>query len=419
MSQPAKILIVDDNPVVLFAVAHLLKSEGFTVLEATTGKEGLAQAQAEAPDLVLLDVMLPDTNGVELCRQIKAGANTSQLFVVLLSSIETSPDSQVTGLEAGADGYIARPIENKELVARVQAMLRIKRAESALRKAHDELEKRVAERTEELSRANAALKALSQRLVDVQEAERRFVARELHDEIGQMVTGLKLVLETSQLPMADCGLQISDSNPQSAIRNPKLAIRIPQSAIDEAMALINDLMERVRQLSISLRPQMLDDLGLLTALDWHFKRYFKQTGIRVQFKHTHSKRGAVNSTLPPGSPFPVPRSEFPRLPARLETAIFRIVQEALTNAARHARVKELSVRLWANTEQAGLQVRDEGAGFDPAEALKRGTSSGLTGMKERAELLGGEFILESTAGGGTCLTVELPLSQAVETGEEI
>jgi len=395
MSQPAKILIVDDNPVVLFAVAHLLKSEGFSVVEAATGKEGLARARAEAPDLVLLDVMLPDTNGVELCRQIKAGADTSQLFVVLLSSIETSPDSQVTGLEAGADGYIARPIENKELVARVQAMLRIKRAESALRKAHDELEKRVAERTEELSCANAALKALSQRLVDVQEAERRFVARELHDEIGQMVTGLKLVLETSLHP--------SDAD--------------GQSALDEAMALINDLMERVRQLSINLRPQMLDDLGLLTALDWHFKRYFKQTGIRVQFKHSHSKRGAGSAERGAAdSAFSVPQSEFPRLPARLETAIFRIVQEALTNAARHARIKELSVRLWANAEQAGLQVRDEGAGFDPAEALRRGTSTGLSGMKERAELLGGEFILESTAGGGTCLTVELPLSQAVEGG---
>ena len=416
MSQPAKILIVDDNPVVLFAVTHLLKSEGFAVLEATTGAEGLARARAEAPDLLLLDVMLPDINGVDLCRQIKAGADTNQLFVVLLSSIETSPDSQVTGLEAGADGYIARPIENRELVARVQAMLRIKRAETALRQTHDELEKRVAERTQELSRANAALKALSQRLVDVQEAERRFVARELHDEIGQMVTGLKLVLETG----------VETRNAERGAGNDS-ALRVPRSAFAEAMTLINDLMERVRQLSINLRPQMLDDLGLLTALDWHFKRYFKQTGIRVQFKHTlFGNRAAEQGTegrgerekgsegappLPPFSPGP-----FPRLPARLETAIFRIVQEALTNAARHARVKELSVRLWANAEQAGLQVRDAGAGFNAMEALRRGTSTGLTGMKERAELLGGEFILETTPGGGTCLTVELPLSQSVEAG---
>lgn len=382
MSQPAKILIVDDNPVVLFAISHLLKSEGFTVFEATTGKQGLIHARAETPDLVLLDVMLPDIHGVELCRQIKTAPETSQLFVVLLSSIETSPDSQVTGLEAGADGYIARPIENRELVARVQAMLRIKRAETALRQAHDELEKRVEERTQELSHANAALKSLSQRLVDVQEAERRFVARELHDEIGQMVTGLKLMLETS-LPSS--GSPGKDAAQETA----------SPPVLDEAVSLINDLMERVRQLSISLRPQMLDDLGLLTALDWHFKRYGKQTGIRVQFKHT-----------------PLPD----RLPVRLETAIFRIVQEALTNAARHARVKELSVRLWTNSDHAGLQVRDEGAGFDPAEALRRGTSSGLSGMKERAELLGGEFVLESAPGEGTCLTVELPLSQSVETG---
>src|SRR5262249_39662919 len=155
------------------------------------------------------------------CRRIKSETATQQLFVVLLSSVETSPDSQVTGLEAGADGYIARPIENRELLARVQAMLRIKHAESALRRAHDELEKRVAERTVELSRANAALRALSQRLVDVQEAERRFVARELHDEIGQMVTGLKILLETTLRP----------TGPPE------------EQSFEEALRLINDLME--------------------------------------------------------------------------------------------------------------------------------------------------------------------------------
>ena len=367
MDPQPKILVVDDNPVALFAVAHLLGAEGYTVLEASTGSQGLALARSELPEMVLLDVMLPDINGVDLCRQIKAGAETSQLFVVLLSSVETSPDSQSLGLEAGADSYIARPIGNRELVARVQAMLRIKRAESALRKAHDELEKRVAERTEELSCANATLKNLSLRLVDVQEAERRFVARELHDEIGQLVTGLKLVLETSLHP----------------------ATPVEQQGFDEAMTLINDLMERVRQLSINLRPQMLDDLGLVVALDWHFKRYTKQTGIRVLFKHTQ---------LPE------------RLPTQLETAIFRIVQEALTNVARHARAKEVAVRLWKDAERLGVQVRDSGGGFAVSEVLARRASTGLSGMKERAELLGGEFSLESAPGEGACLTVELPHS---------
>jgi len=366
MSQPATILIVDDNPVVLFNVAHLLRTAGFRVLEAATGAAGLAAARSDRPDLVLLDVLLPDLNGIELCRRIKSETETQHLFVVLLSSVETSPDSQVTGLEAGADGYIARPIENRELLARVQAMLRIQQAESALRRAHDELERRVAERTNELSRANLALRGLSQRLVDVQEAERRFVARELHDEIGQMVTGLKLLLETGLQP----------ARPEE------------RQSLEEAIRLINDLMDRVRRLSVNLRPQMLDDLGLLTALEWHFKRYFKQTGIRVQFKHT-----------------PLPE----RLNSQLETAVFRIVQEALTNVARHAGVKEATVRLWKNEERVGVQVEDHGAGFDPGPAAPRAPSTGVSGMKERTELLGGDFTLDSTPGQGTCITVELPL----------
>ncbi len=380
MNQPAKILIVDDNPMVLFAMAHLLKAEGFEVREAKNGEECLALARAESPDLLLLDVMLPDINGVELCRRLKAAPETGQLFVVLLSSIEISSHSQIAGLEAGADGYITRPIENRELVARVQAMLRIRRAEAALRRAHDELEKRVAERTGELSQANDTLKALSLRLVDVQEAERRFLARELHDEIGQTVTCLKLVLETAL-------------RPEDAA---------PRQGYDEALGLINDLIDKVRQLSLNLRPQMLDDLGLMTALEWHINRYQKQTGITVQFRHT-----------------PMPE----RLASRLETALYRIVQEALTNVARYAKVKEVTVRLWANAGRAGVQVEEAGAGFDVAAVQERRASSGVFGMRERAELLGGEFTLESSPGHGTCVTVELPMAlrgvQSVEAGSGI
>ena len=112
-----------------------------------------------------------------------------------------------------------------------------------------------------------------------------------------------------------------------------------------------------------------------------------------------------------------------RLEPGLETAIFRIVQEALTNVARHARVKVVTVRVWANAGRAGVQIEEAGAGFDVATVLARRASSGVAGMKERAELLGGEFTLESSPGHGTCLTVELPMSDAVgvlvEAGEGI
>jgi signal transduction histidine kinase len=316
---------------------------------------------------VLLDVVLPDVNGVELCRRFKADAELNSLFIVLSSSSETSTGSQVTGLDAGADGYIARPIENRELLARVQALLRFSRAESALRRAHDELEHRVRERTTELAQANAALRAMSLRLVEVQEQERRFLARELHDEAGQVLTGLKMAVD------------------QALLEAPELL----RPRLNDAVSLIADLISRVRNLSLELRPQMLDDLGLLVALEWLFKRYTQQTGIRVDFRRT-----ALAG----------------RLPALLETALFRIAQEALTNVARHARTNEVTVRLWVDAERAGLQIEDAGEGMDVAAALAGRSSTGLAGMKERAELLGGEFALDSKPGHGTRLTVELPLT---------
>jgi len=159
--------------------------------------------------------------------------------------------------------------------------------------------------------------------------------------------------------------------------------------LGEAVDLINTLIKHVRSLSLELRPPMLDDLGLLIALDWHFKRYTKQTNVQVNFRHT-----------------PV----LQRLPTLLETTIYRIVQEALTNVARHARVEEATVRLWVDHERAGVQVEDRGAGFDAETALAAPASTGLSGMRERAELLGGEFTLESKLGSGTRLTVELPLA---------
>ena len=377
MTQTAKILVVDDNPVVLLGISESLRLEGCHVLEAQSAQGGIELARQHAPDLILLDVVLPDLSGVEVCRRIKEDPELKSLFVVLLSSSEISADSKVAGLEAGADGYIARPIETRELLARVQALLRIQQAEAALRRAHDELEQRVQERTVELAQANSALRRMSLQLVEVQEQERRALARELHDELGQVLTGLKMVVDRT---LAEATGPV-------------------RSRLNEALELINNLVGRVRSMSLELRPQMLDDLGLLVALDWHFKRFTQQTNIRVNFR-----RGEMPS----------------RLPAMLETAIFRIAQEALTNVARHGRVTEVTVRLWVDSERTGLQVEDNGAGFDADAALASRSSTGLSGMKERAELLGGEFVLESTPGKGTRLTVELPLAEpGVATADDI
>jgi DNA-binding response OmpR family regulator len=133
MSEIAKVLVTDDDPQILDLTATILRRAGYDTLEASTGKKCLEAVKAHHPDIVLLDVMLPDTTGTELCRQIKADESLRDIFVILMSGVQVSSDYQADALNVGADGYIIKPISNKELLARVQAMIRIKRAENALR----------------------------------------------------------------------------------------------------------------------------------------------------------------------------------------------------------------------------------------------------------------------------------------------
>jgi PAS domain S-box-containing protein len=145
VTERARILVVDDDADLLRLTSILLKQAGHEILEATTGADGLRLAREEEPDLVLLDVMLPDMNGLDVCRQIKADAHQGGSFVVFLSAFQTRPDDHADGLEAGADGYITRPITNRDLLARVQAMLHHKHAEDALRERTHQLGERVKE----------------------------------------------------------------------------------------------------------------------------------------------------------------------------------------------------------------------------------------------------------------------------------
>lgn len=215
------------------------------------------------------------------------------------------------------------------------------------------------------------LQLLSRRLVEVQESERRHLSRELHDEIGQILTGLKFTLDATR------------GGPDPALNHD----------LGRAREMVADLMERVRTLSLDLRPGMLDDLGLLPTLLWHFERYGTEVKLDIDFKH----RGI----------------EGRRFPAQIETAAYRIVQEALTNVARHAGRRSTTVRAWADATTLGVQVEDGGAGFEPRAAISA-SRGGLSGMRERALLLGGRFDIESSPGRGTRITAELPLHEPLE-----
>lgn len=141
MTGGTRILVTDDSPDVLLLTRMVLEDEGHEVLESSTGKECLESVRNHRPDIVLLDVMLPDMTGIDVCRQIKADPTLSDTFVILVSGVRVSPDYQADGLNVGADGYLVKPITNRELVARVQSMIRIKGAEDALRQKEKEQER--------------------------------------------------------------------------------------------------------------------------------------------------------------------------------------------------------------------------------------------------------------------------------------
>ncbi len=224
-----------------------------------------------------------------------------------------------------------------------------------------------AELFEQVRAGRERQRKLAKSLVDIQEAERRHIAKELHDHLGQILTGLQFMLETTK-------------NQASGTQ---------RSNLEEIQNAVSDIIRQVREMSLNLRPSMLDDMGLLPTLHWHIDRYTSQTGIRVNFRC----------------------DEFPkRFPLETETAAYRIIQEALTNVARHAQVKEVFVGLVAQEKTLWVEVLDNGKGFDAAAVLEK-PSSGLGGMRERASLIGGYLVVESFINQGTQIVAALPLTE--------
>ena len=224
----------------------------------------------------------------------------------------------------------------------------------------------------ELEVSHERLRALSRRLFEVQEEERKRLARDLHDDVGQALTALKIQLESIARP----------GNELTA-----------RSRLEDIVDTVQHTLERVRQLSLSLRPPQLDDLGLAAALRSHLDRQARVAGL-----HAHFEAEDAPQELAPDA----------------ETACFRVAQEAITNVLRHARARNLWVRLFTAGDRLALSVRDDGYGFDPDSARRRahaGGSLGLAGMEERIAIAGGSIELRSQPGQGTVLLATFPLER--------
>jgi PAS domain S-box-containing protein len=231
---------------------------------------------------------------------------------------------------------------------------RRKQSEEDMRVHKERLMDMIRQRTGQLSE-------LARRLVEVQEKERSTIAKELHDEVGQLLTYAGLLID-------------------------KEARRPQPETMAEAKSVIQDAVSRLRNLSATLSPPLLNNAGILEALESLFEDYTRHTQIKVTFNHEVSLDG---------------------LSANLALVVYRIVQEALTNVARHAKATRVNVRISPKGRRLRIQIRDDGVGFDTKEVKK---STGLTGMRERALALGGEIIVDSGPGKGTKIIATLPVS---------
>jgi signal transduction histidine kinase len=222
----------------------------------------------------------------------------------------------------------------------------------------------------------AAMRDLSLRLINVQEQERRYIAQELHDELGQILTATKIDIDLARRRISR--LEIGDLAPA-------------QSRLDEASALTDEMLTRVRAMTVELRPTLLDDMGIVSTLRWHLGRFAARTGVQAQL-----------------DAFELPT----RLQAEIETTIYRVVQEALTNVARHAQASQVRVRLAWQGDVVITSIEDNGRGFDVRAWFQRSGEQqqtlGIIGIRERVMLLGGRADIKSQAGKGTRIEIELP-----------
>jgi signal transduction histidine kinase len=354
-----RILLVEDSAEDAELIEYELRRSGvyFTVRMAGTREQFLRALRNSRPDVIIADYSLPRFSALDALRILKE-RNREIPFILV-----TGTQSEEVAMECvreGADDYILK-----------QSLVRLPSAlANAITKKDTERRKRNAER--QLLTSNEQLRALSAHLQFIREEERALIAREIHDELGQTLTGIRMDVAWLQAMAAKRGV------PED------------QPLVDQLGSIsrtVESSIRTVRRIATSLRPKVLDDLGLIAALEWQMDELQRRTGLRCRF------RSNVREIA---------------LDQERATACFRIVQESLTNVVRHSQATVVTVRLRLLGATLTLEVSDNGRGITEAE-LANVKSLGILGMKERAFLLGGSVSVARGDHGGTTVRVDLPV----------
>jgi signal transduction histidine kinase len=349
--EKVNILMVDDQPAKLLTYEVMLAELGENLIKANSGKEALEQLLKTDVAVVLMDVSMPEVDGFELAQMIRQHPRFQKTAIIFISAVHLTDLDRLKGYQQGAVDYISVPVIPELLRAKVSVFAELHR------------------QAKQLEALNSELRRLSSRLIAMQDEERRRIARDLHDGLGQELAAAKMMLD---------GIPKQNS---SQSKN--------ETATD-ASEIIDRAIQQVRSLSHLLHPPLLDEVGLISALRWYLE------GL--------TNRSSVETFLE------VEPLDFPRLTRELETTIFRIVQEALTNVYRHSGARKGWVTLIQRDAQLEITIRDDGRGVEEqiARLSPDRIGVGIGGMRGRAKELGGELRV-TNANPGTIVEVIIPL----------
>jgi len=343
------VLIVDDDPTAREALVAILEGEGYTLHQAKDGIQALQLLKQLQPDLVLLDVMMPAMDGFEVCRRIRAAPPLAEVPIILLTALD-DPDSRLRGIESGADDFLSKPPDRRELVARVRTITRLNRYRTLM------------EQRENIRR-------MAEHVVAAQEQERQRISRELHDDLGQALTTHLI-----------------------ALRNLQQDLSLPMQTLFERLQSLYDqsyeIFGKIRSIARDLRPPVLDALGLRVAMQTYCSEFTRRTHLPVIFESEDS---------------------LPELRDAYKITLYRTLQEALTNVIKHAQASQVWVELGMDDDQVTLTIQDNGIGFGDARPGSNGI--GLAGLRERITIAGGTLTVSSRPKRGTILSAQFPLSE--------
>lgn len=354
---PLRVLLVEDSDDDALLITERLREQYEPTVRQVTSGTALSEALADGEwDVVISDHNLPGFSAIEALRLvIDSGRDIP--FIIVSGTIGEA--LAVEAMKAGAHDFLM-----KDSLAKLNPAVEHAVAAGATRRSHRHA-------LEELHDSRERLRQLAFHLEKVREGERAALAREIHDDLGGILTALKM--------------DISWLRRRDELAEPRL-----HEKLGSMTALLDGAIQSMRRIITELRPAILDDLGLIAAVEWQLNEFRKRSGLRTELA---LDLGVEASAL--------------QLPSAHAVAAFRTLQESLTNIARHAGAHSVVVFAGIDAGYFVLRVRDDGCGVAPGQLHKRG-SYGVLGMRERAYNLGGELVVESNA-EGTLVTLRLPL----------